>query len=335
MPASIHDVAERAGVSIATVSRAFTQPAKVLPKTRERVLETAHDMGFTISRSASALKSGKAARIAFLTGGELESWYDSHILSGLNSVLHNAGYDISVYQVSDSQERHDFFSDMSINRNADAVLVVSFQVSHDEAAKLKSSGIPLIGINTTPMPEFSATINLDEQASMRMVVNHLAQLGHRDIAYVCLDPETETFKWNGQDRLNSIKEICKEGPDINLRVIYAPKDVNRADYAFSQLTTLERRPTAICCINDEYAVPLLALLLRNGLRIPSDVSLIGFDDSTYAQEVGLTTVRQDPFSIGRTAGKTALALIDGNTGIERHITVPSFLAIRNTTTPLR
>ena len=124
MGVSIRDVAKRAGVSIATVSRTFTIPQKVTPLTRQKVIKAAKELDFTISRSASSLKSGRSFRLAFLTGGEIESWYDSNILSGLNSILHDAGYDIALYTVSDISQRKAFFSDMSIKRNADAVLVV-------------------------------------------------------------------------------------------------------------------------------------------------------------------------------------------------------------------
>ena len=334
MGASIQDVADRAGVSIATVSRTFTLPDKVLPQTREKVLKVAQDLDYTISRSASALKSGKSARIALLTGGELDSWYDSHVLAGLNSILHDAGYDIALYAVSDEQERHAFFSDMSIKRNADAVLVVSFQIPCTEADKLATTGIPLIGINTEPIPEFSATIGIDETSCMELVINHLVNLGHRKIAYVCLDPETEHFKWNGQARLRAFRSICsKLGDRVNPTVVYAPKDDTRADFALSQLARLDQHPTAIICMNDEYALPLLFCMQRSGYTIPRDVSVAGFDDSTYAHEIGLTTIHQDPYEMGKSSAQTLLKLLEGENPDMNMQIQPSFLAVRNTTAP--
>lgn len=334
MGASIQDVAEQAGVSIATVSRTFTLPDKVLPETRRKVLDAAQDLDYTISRSASALKSGKSSRIAFLTGGELDSWYDSHVLAGLNSVLHDAGYDIALYAVSDVRERHAFFSDMSIKRNADAVMVVSFQISHTEADKLATTGIPLLGINTEPLPEFSATVGIDETSGMKLVVNHLVEQGHRRIAYVCLDPDTESFKWNGRARLQAFLSACARLDDrVVTTVIHAPKDDTRADYALSQLAGMDERPTAVICMNDEYALPLVFCMQRSGWMVPRDVSVVGFDDSTYAREVGLTTIHQDPYEMGRSAATTLLGLLAGKEPAESVQIQPSFLAVRSTTAP--
>ena len=334
MGASIQDVAEQAGVSIATVSRTFTLPDKVLPETRKKVLEAARELDYTISRSASALKSGKSSRIAFLTGGELDSWYDSHVLAGLNSILHDEGYDIPFYAVSDVQERHAFFSDMSIKRNADAVMVVSFQISHTEADKLATTGIPLLGINTEPIPEFSATVGIDETSSMELVVNHLANQGHRSIAYICLDPDTESFKWNGRARLQAFLSSCsKLGDQVEPTVIHAPKNETRADYALSQLSRMNRPPTAVICMNDEYALPLIFCMQRSGWTVPRDMSVVGFDDSTYAREIGLTTIHQDPYEMGRSAATTLLGLLDGQEPSESVQIQPSFLAVRSTTAP--
>ena len=94
----IREVAHIAGVSISTVSRAFTRPELVSEKTRERVMEAASMLDFNISRSATALKSGQTFRVALLMNEEVTSWFNTQVFTGLNSVLHDAGYDISLFQ---------------------------------------------------------------------------------------------------------------------------------------------------------------------------------------------------------------------------------------------
>lgn len=331
MGVSIRDVAKRAGVSIATVSRTFTIPQKVTPLTRNKVIKAAKELDFTISRSASSLKSGRSFRLAFLTGGEIESWYDSNILSGLNSILHDAGYDIALYTVSDISQRKAFFSDMSIKRNADAVLVVSFQIAKDEAEGFKATKIPLLGINTDPMEEFTASIVIDNAKSMKLIIEYLAKLGHKNIAYLCVDPDLENFRWNGKARLNGFFEACRSvSAEIHPTIIYAPKDHNRADSAFSQLACMPNKPTAIVCMNDEYAIPLIFRMQQSGWSIPEDISVVGFDDSTYAQEIGLTTVHQDPKEMGRATARILLKLLSGATITNSVQVEPSFLIVRNT-----
>ena len=94
----IREVAHIAGVSISTVSRAFTRPELVSEKTREQVMEAASMLDFNISRSATALKSGQTFRVALLMNEEVTSWFNTQVFAGLNSVLHDAGYDISLFQ---------------------------------------------------------------------------------------------------------------------------------------------------------------------------------------------------------------------------------------------
>lgn len=100
MTTSIQDVAQKAGVSISTVSRSFTRPDLVSTKTRERVLAIADELNFSLSRSAAALKSGRSLRIAVLMSGHIRLWFTASVIEGLNEVLHAAGYDISVFQIS-------------------------------------------------------------------------------------------------------------------------------------------------------------------------------------------------------------------------------------------
>ena len=132
MKASIGDVALKAGVSNATVSRAFAHPEKVSENTRKRVLEAADALNFSVSRSAGILKSGRTYRIALLIGGHGIEWFTAEIISGLNDVLRDVGYDLVIYSIEGPEERDRFFEGLPVRGNADAVLVSSFGISPDE-----------------------------------------------------------------------------------------------------------------------------------------------------------------------------------------------------------
>lgn len=332
MDASIRDVANEAHVSTATVSRTYAAPNRVSPATREKVFAAAKKLNYSISRSASALKSGKANRISFLTGGEIYAWFDSQIIAGLNPILRKAGYDLVSYEVHNAEERREFFTDTSIKRNADAVFVNSFQVLPQEAERLRTSGIPIIGINTQPMDEFTITFTVDEREGMWIAVKHLEMLGHRDIAYVCFNPDNEQFKWNGRDRLQAFREVCGViDPGIRPQVIFAEKGEHRAEDAVSQLLHAIPRISAVCCVTDEYAIPLLYSLMRSGIKVPDDLSVVGFDDSRYAAEIGLTTVHQNPFQTGEAVANTTLDILNGESLATNVQTQHLFLALRNTT----
>ena len=146
MKSSIQDVAQLAHVSISTVSRSFTRPDLVSKATRDKVMKAADELNFSISRSAAALKTGRALRIAVLISGRLNLWFSSSIMEGLNESFHDEGYDISIYQMSSAEERRTFFDMLPVRRNVDAVIVISFDIDSNEIRQLRSVDVPIIGI---------------------------------------------------------------------------------------------------------------------------------------------------------------------------------------------
>lgn len=169
MKAGITDVAVKAGVSVATVSRSFARPDLVSPKTRERVLKAADELNYSISRSATAMKTGQALRVALLISEDISSWFNANLFSGLDSVLHSAGYDISVFPIVTAQERKAFFEQLPVRRNADAVIVSSFAINPDEVPRLQSVRLPIVGVNTPSSEGYDATVGIDDRAGMRMI----------------------------------------------------------------------------------------------------------------------------------------------------------------------
>lgn len=186
MKSSIQDVAQLAHVSISTVSRSFTRPDLVSKATRDKVMKAADELNFSISRSAAALKTGRALRIAVLVSGRLNLWFSSSIIEGLNEIFHDEGYDISIYQMSSTEERREFFDMLPVRRNVDAVIVISFDIDANEIEQLRSVNVPIIGINSS-LPEergFSAAVRIDDKQGSELAARHLMALGHRDIAYI-------------------------------------------------------------------------------------------------------------------------------------------------------
>lgn len=139
MEASIAQVAAAAGVSIATVSRAFARPDMVSEKTRTKVFTAADQLNYSISRSATSMKTGRAYRIALLVSEDISTWFNSQLFSGLNDVLHDDGYDISIYPVVTPEERSRFFTELPVRRNADAVIVSSFAMNRTKRSACAAS----------------------------------------------------------------------------------------------------------------------------------------------------------------------------------------------------
>lgn len=211
MSVNIQDVAKAAKVSVSTVSRSFTRPELVSEATRSRVLRIADEMSFSISRSATALKSGKALRVALLMSDHIRLWFSASAIEGLNQVLHADGYDLSIFQISSIEERREFFDMLPVRRNADAVIVASIDVDAQESAQLASTGVPIIGINCVNPREygFTAAVGIDDDQGSRLVARHLIGLGHRNIVYVRTSREV-SLHFSVQQRYDSFVKACLE-----------------------------------------------------------------------------------------------------------------------------
>ena len=322
---SIQDVAQLAHVSISTVSRSFTRPDLVSKATRDKVMKAADELNFSISRSAAALKTGRALRIAVLVSGRLNLWFSSSIIEGLNEVFHDEGYDISIYQMSSTEERSEFFNMLPVRRNVDAVIVISFDIASNEIEQLRSIDVPIIGINSS-LPEergFNAAVRIDDKQGSELAARHLMIRSDREV----------TLHFSVQGRYESFMACCQAN-GVEPRVLVTDAGRNRISKVVTQLLSLDHMPTAIACQEDGIAVPLLFQLERNGFTVPNDISIIGYDDSVYARDLGLTTIRQTPVEMAREAARMTLALIEKQPLDEPFKTFPAQLIVRSTTARL-
>ncbi len=299
--------------------------------TRIKVLRIADELDFSISRSAAALKSGRTMRIALLISDHLRLWFSASIIEGLNQIFHDKGYDLSIFQISSIQERRQFFDMLPVRRNADAVLVTSFDVAPDEIERLARTDVPIVGINCVDAVNtgFSAAVNIDDEQGSRLAARHLIGLNHRDIVYVRTD-RAVSLHFSVQSRYESFLASCRAS-GVEPVTIVAPEGTDRISSVITDLLSMSHMPTAIACQEDGIAIPLLFQLERNGFDVPRDISVIGYDDSFYSHDVGLTTVRQDPSHMAQLAARKTLDLIAHGTTSTPFETVHARLVIRSST----
>lgn len=333
MKSTIHDVARRAGVSVSTVSRSFTRPQLVSAKTRQRVLDVAEAMDFRISRSAAALKTGQSMRIAMLISDSITTWFNSHVFAGLNNVFQPAGYDLSIYTMNTVQARAEFFASLPVRRNADAVVVCSFNIVPKEIAKLGNMDVPVVGINIPNTDRFDASVNVDDRQSMKLAVNHLTSLGHQRVAYVRAS-HGSPFRYRADERLEGFEEAVKEVGIADMTTsLRCPPGMDASNTALAQILSLNPAPTAVCFQTDGLAIPVLYGLHHYGREVPHDISIVGFDDSTYSEEIGLTTIQQKPYEMGVELARKTLCLIEGGRPDQPFEMFPTHLVLRETTQP--
>lgn len=336
---TIADVAEAAGVSVSTVSRALRGLDRVNPRTRERVEQEAQRLHFSFSKSASSLASGKTMRVAVLLPNEISSWFNSHAFEGIYEVLSTAGYDVIPYILWSQKELDRFFHNLPGNRNVDAIIVASFDFDEAKKQVLGELTIPVIGMNTPSTRGLDAGATIDDITAMGTIVRFLKSLGHTTLAYVGQPVNASPFICSDAARENGFLQAAKDcgydNDDVivipSLRSIDARNEQDIYSGIVAQLLSAPKQPTGICTSVDTAAVPLIKELRRMGWRIPQDISVVGFDDDPSASIMDLTTMHQDPAEIGRVAARKALALLAGETLEEPFSIMPTSLVLRGTT----
>lgn len=358
---TIADVAKASGVSVSTVSRALRGLDKVNPDTRARVEEAAERLGFSFSKTASSLASGKSMRVAVLLPNEINSWFNANTFEGVYEVLSREGYDVVPYVMWTRDDLDRFFRTLPGTRNFDAVIVVSFILDDDKRDTLAAITLPVVGVNVPDVSGFDASVRIDDLAAMRGVVRLLRSLGHESVAYVEQPVQPSPFVCSDSVRLQGFLDAVEEQGYSDEQVMTVPSldgfgeqddsaGLGDGSYGMSpsvldaeaaavsdiaaQLVGAMPRPTGVCVENDRCAVLLLKELRRLGWRIPEEVSLIGFDGDDLGDVVDLTTVKQDPVRLGRVAAGRTLALMRGETLDEPHTVAATSLLTRATTARL-
>ena len=324
-PATMDDVAALAGVSTSTVSRALRDSPLISASTRERVRQAADQLDFALSRAASALATGRLGRIGLLVSGPLSTWFNASVLDAAYAELRASGQELVIYSTKTEDDRAEFFATLPAQRNVDALIVASFRLRPDEYARLAELSVPVVYLNQ--QVENSASVFIDDAAAAALGTRHLINLGHRRIAYVTTrDPEGFTF--SAAHRHDGVQQAVAQHnlahPDDQVSAVAVTVEatgggVEVGQLAVGQLLGGDTLPTAVVTESDEVAMSLIPALQRAGLRVPSDVSVLGFDDNVLAPLFDLTTIAQPVADLGRAAARAALTLSQhGPEALEQH-----------------
>ncbi|WP_317259594.1 MULTISPECIES: LacI family DNA-binding transcriptional regulator [Streptomyces] len=331
--ATMADVAERAGVSVSTVSRTLRGLSSVSPQTRGRVEKAARELSFAISRSASSLVTGKTRRIAVLTP-HLDSWFLGNTIAGVSGVLREAELDLLVYSVTDLAERGAFFDRLPARRNADALLVTCFDLTPEERARLDALGMPVVFVSQHVPGRPS--VYIDDVDSAQRGMRHLLNLGHRRIAFLQSSDDTG-FHWSSKERLTGYRKTLEEaGLPYDEELVLYPVARHRRGIreAVGHLLSLRTPPTAVFAESDEVAIEVMGVLRSSGVDVPGRMSVLGFDDHHLAEWLDLTTVAQPVEDIGRAAAELARSIIDDpEADPTRHVVFPTRVIPRGSTAP--
>ncbi|MXM62523.1 substrate-binding domain-containing protein [Streptomyces sp. HUCO-GS316] len=328
------DVAERAGVSTSTVSRTLRGLSTVSPEVRARVEQAARELDFAVSRQAASLVTGRTGVVAVMVP-TLTSWFMGAALTSLGPVLRASGMEMNIYVIPDMAEREAFFDRLPARRNADALLVFSFDLTDEEMARLDDLGMPVVYVSQHV--EGRPSVYVDDVAGARHGTRHLLNLGHRRIAFV-KTVGASGFSFSSQERLLGYQQALTEAGialDDDLVVATRFGDKRGVAEALGTLLSLREPPTAVFTEWDEVAASVMRALRKTRIEVPERMSVLGFDDQPLAEWFDLSTVAQSPSDIGREAGELALRLInDPETDETRHVVLPTHVIPRATTAPV-
>ena len=330
-PAHIEDVARRAGVSTATVSRSLRGLGRVAPRTRERVVQAAEELHYVPSPAAAQLASRRthAIGVVVTTSGR---WYWSEVVAGAEQVLRGAGYDLLLYIVDELSSRRHFFELMPLRRRVDAVLLLASSVSAREQKELRHADVPVL-VAGAKVPGHTS-VRSDDAAAAGSAARHLLALGHRDLLLVCgtsTDPSsrrTTRLRRSGFERA-----LADHG--IEGRVLVTHPGIDGGAAAVEQLLRNGDLPTALLAEQDELALGALRALRRAAVAVPGDVSVVGIDDHELAEAVELTTVATSPQALGHRAGVALLSALGPTQTPQADVVLPTRLVLRGTTGPPR
>ncbi|WP_062303717.1 LacI family DNA-binding transcriptional regulator [Demequina subtropica] len=335
--ATIQGVAERAGVSTATVSRALAGKATVSAATRKKVEDAARELGYVASATASSLASGRTRNVGFVLP-VLGSWYYGSVLKGANRALADAGYDITLYHLEDTdrhpERRKRLFAEFLQRKRVDAFIAVSVELTDSELARIHDLRKPMVGVGG-PLSGVT-TLSLDDRAVAHLATSHLTSLGHRRIGFIGGEERTNLdFALPLHRREGYEAALADAGiePDARLRSI-GDFTIQGGYEAAKQLLGDPRvRPSAIFAASDEMAIGTILAARDLGLRVPEELSVIGIDGHELGEFFELTTVDQHPVEQGRLAAEALLGELRPDAAEATHVAVslPYELKVRRST----
>ncbi len=318
MAASIGDVAQWAGVSTATVSRALRDLPNVSAATRERVLAAAAELDYSITPTASRLARGRTNSIA-VVAPYIGTWFFGEVLTGIERVLHRDDLDLLIFCVPDERSQDEFFERMPLRRRVDAVIILTLDLSVDQQDMLRTLGVPIATVGD-PLAE-SFSVGIDNEGAAAIATQHLINLGHTRIAVIGAgDSIAGRFTAPRQRQRGFIKAMSDAGlpvpPGYDVDGGYS---VRGGASAMAELLSLPDPPSAVFAQSDEMAAGAMQAMRRMGVSVPDDVSIVGFDDHELAEVLDLTTMAQPAALRGEMAVRAVLeALAEGKQHTRDH-----------------
>jgi LacI family transcriptional regulator len=330
---TIKDVAVAAGVSYATVSRVLNDYQHVRPDKRQRVLEAMEHLGYTVNLQARSLAGGRSHVIGLLVH-DLRNPYSAHVIEGIDEVLVDAEYELILHTTHRRRKKEAAYVSTLTKGLIDGLILLLPLESSEYLEQLHERRFPYVVITDHEhFDDYSPVVGTNNWQGAYQATRYLLELGHRRIGFLTGLPEFRS----AQERLDAFQAAHADA-GVHLDSAYiAPGNFNQKSGYESAgiLLDLPAPPTAIFAANDPSAFGAYDAARERGLRIPDDLSLVGFDDVTQAAYMHppLTTVRQPMLTMGRLAAQMLLQRIAAPERPAARMVIQSELVVRGSCAP--
>ena len=335
MPVTIKDIAKAARVSHSTVSRALNNDRRVKPETRERILQVARRLNYQPNDVARSLVTRQTNTIGIIIPEVMTSFY-AEILQGIEKVANENGYSIILGVSGFDPVKEREYINLFKRKQVDGMILASTCPDNfPELWELKRERLPFLIVDAYVGDATFITLSVDNLFGVMLAMNHLIEMGHRRIAYIA-------DRFTTSQRLAAYR-LALETSGIQLDQELIRISDNRGEAggyeAMTQLLELDPPPTAAFASNDVMAVGAIAAVRHKGMKVPDDVSVVGFDDMRISSflEVPLTTVAQPKQEMGERAAQILIDWIKSGNGEPepQHILFKPRLVVRSSVKPLQ
>ena len=332
MAVTIRDVAKRAGVGVGTVSRVLNDSPLVSRQTRAKVQAVIEELDYTPSPLARRLSLGRTMTIGVIAPFFIRPSYVER-LRGVDTVLAESEYDFIIYNVETVARRDACFRDILRQERVDGLLIITLPPTDEEVERLKQANIPTVLVDGAH-PQISHVM-IDDVAGGYQATRHLLDLGHRKIGYISDLLQESPFGFRPvADRYQGYRNALADAgiefrPEYHRQGELSRREASRLAH---ELLTLPDPPTAIFAYSDTQAFGVLRAAQNLGLKVPEQLSIIGYDDIEISEFLHLTTIRQHLLESGQRGAELLLAEI-AHPGPPQEIILPTDLVLRSTTAP--
>jgi alanine racemase len=337
---TINDIAKKAGVSKTSVSYAFNDPSRLPKETVQRILEIAQEIRYVPNPVARSMTTGRTGALGILLPMSIPDIIPSPFLSeflfGISEVCTEVGFSIMlVPPIMGSMEQ------AISNAAVDGFITLGVEENTEAMVMLQRRNVPFITVDSDPISGVPA-VNIEDEAGARAVMDYVLKAGHRNLVIIAIKSETPcryqeyigTLRQRMNGYLSALENFDLELDGEQVRLLECESTISAGQEIFKHLWNSQKKPTAVVAMSDVVAIGLISAAKKHGLRIPHELSVVGFDDIPIASIISpsLTTVAQPIYGKGELAATLLIKNIEGEHRDAHHI-LPTKLIVRESVSP--